>query len=218
MGVAAIIAPAAVLFAVGGDAHSPAETSRDAEPVVAEPVFAAPVADHVETAEPCCVELVAAPPTAPPFIVEEPDATPPPGQVFAASRLRIVDRSLPAGVAPEHGLQVKTILTARAISEAFPEISNIGGVRPDSLRWHPNGLALDVMIPNPTSTAGIALGNEIVWYALRNAKRFGLQDVIWRGVYYTPDGAKGSGHGHYDHVHITTIGGGYPAGDEVYLR
>ena len=25
-------------------------------------------------------------------------------------------------------------------------------------------------------------------------------------------------YGHYDHVHITTTGGGYPAGGEVYIR
>lgn len=48
--------------------------------------------------------------------------------------------------------------------------------------------------------------------------RFGLQDCIWRGMYYTPGGAKAGGYGHYDHVHITTRGGGYPTGDEVYIR
>ena len=36
----------------------------------------------------------------------------------------------------------------RAISAAFPEIKEIGGVRSDSLHWHPDGLALDIMIPN----------------------------------------------------------------------
>lgn len=208
MGVAAVIAPAAVFFAVGGDVHFSARPAPEAEPVV------------VEDTTPCCVEIVAAAPTAP--------ATAPPiGQVtlssasdpmVAAARYRTVDRSLPVGIAPERGLQVKTILASRAISEAFPEISNIGGVRPDSLRWHPNGLALDVMIPDHGSAAGIALGNEIVSYVLRNAKRFGLQDAIWRGVYYTPDGARSGGYGHYDHVHITTRGGGYPSGDELYLR
>jgi hypothetical protein len=139
-----------------------------------------------------------------------------------ASRWRVVARDvprlLPAGVAPERGLQVKTILAARSISAAFPEIKNIGGVRPDSKRWHPEGLALDVMIPNPGTTAGIALGNEIVAFALKNASRFGLQDAIWRGTYYTPNGPQGSGYGHYDHVHITTTGGGYPTGAEVYVR
>jgi hypothetical protein len=139
-----------------------------------------------------------------------------------ASRWRVVDRDvprlLPVGVASERGLQVKTILAARSISAAFPEIKSIGGVRPDSKRWHPAGLALDVMIPNPGTTAGIELGNEIVAFALKNASRFSLQDAIWRGTYYTPNGPQGSGYGHYDHVHITTTGGGYPMGGEIYVR
>lgn len=139
--------------------------------------------------------------------------------VPAASRLRTVPRFLPAGVAPERGLQVKTIQAARSISDAFPQIHQIGGGRPDPLRWHPNGLALDVMIPNPGSADGIALGYAIVSYVMANADRFGLQDAIWRGVYYTPGGgAQRGGYGHYDHVHVTTTGGGYPTGGEVYLR
>jgi hypothetical protein len=124
-----------------------------------------------------------------------------------------------ADVAPERGLQVKTILASRSISDAFPQIHQIGGVRADALRWHPNGLALDVMIPNPGSSEGIALGDSIVAYVMENADRFGLQDAIWRGVYYTPGGgAQRGGYGHYDHVHVTTTGGGYPSGSEVYLR
>jgi hypothetical protein len=74
------------------------------------------------------------------------------------------------------------------------------------------------MIPNPSSATGIALGNEIVSFVLKNAVRFGIQDAIWRGVYYTPGGAQSGGYGHYDHVHITTTGGGYPTGSEVYPR
>lgn len=74
------------------------------------------------------------------------------------------------------------------------------------------------MIPNPGSADGIALGNAIVAYALKNADRFGLQDAIWRGTYYTPSGPQSSGYGHYDHVHLTTTGGGYPTGGEVYPR
>ncbi|RAV18126.1 hypothetical protein DQP55_01185 [Mycolicibacterium sp. GF69] len=203
IGVAAVIAPAAVFFAVAGDVHFSARPAPESEPVV------------VEDTTPCCLEIVAAP-AAPPAAAVTLSSAPDP--MVAAARYRTVDRSLPVGIAPERGLQVKTILASRAISEAFPEISNIGGVRPDSLRWHPNGLALDVMIPNPSSAAGIALGDEIVSYVLRNAKRFGLQDAIWRGVYYTPDGARSGGYGHYDHVHVTTLGGGFPTGDEVYLR
>ncbi len=128
-------------------------------------------------------------------------------------------RSLPVGVAPEQGLQVRTILVARSISVLFPEIHQIGGVRPDALRWHPEGLALDVMIPDPSSDAGIELGNAIVTFVMENADRFGIQDAIWRGIYYTPGGgAQSGGYGHYDHVHVTTTGGGYPGGDEIYVR
>jgi hypothetical protein len=140
---------------------------------------------------------------------------------FAAASRMAVDRAsrvLPAGVASERLLQVRTILTARNISAAFPQIHEIGGWRPDALRWHPEGLALDVMIPNPESSDGIALGNQIIAYVLGNANRFGIQDAIWRGVYYTPDGARSGLYGHYDHVHVTTTGGGYPTGGEVYLR
>ena len=137
---------------------------------------------------------------------------------LAASRLRIGSRFLPVGIASERGLQVRTILAARAISAAFPEIREIGGCRPDPLPWHPNGLALDVMIPNPSSEEGIELGNRIVAFVKANADRFGMQDAIWRGVYYTPNSAQQSGMGHYDHVHVTTTGGGYPKGDEQYLR
>ena len=36
------------------------------------------------------------------------------------------------------------------------------------------------------------------------ASEAGLQDVIWRGTYYTPAGPQASGYGHFDHVHITT--------------
>jgi hypothetical protein len=109
-------------------------------------------------------------------------------------------------------------LVERSISADFPQIHEIGGVRPDPLPWHPRGMALDVMIPNPDSAEGIALGNSIVAYVMQNAARFGIQDAIWRGVYYTPGGSQASRLGHYDHVHVTTIGGGYPTGGEVYLR
>ena len=127
-------------------------------------------------------------------------------------------RSLPVGVASERGLQVKTILVERSVSAAFPQIRSMIGVRPDSKPWHPNGLALDIMIPNPGSSEGIALGDAILAYAMDNAGRFGVQDVIWRGTYYTPGGgASGSGYGHFDHVHITTTGGGYPTGGEAFL-
>lgn len=126
----------------------------------------------------------------------------PPGDI-APPRADIPE-ALPVGVASEAGLQPNTIVAARAVSARFPQISDIDGVRPDSKPWHPSGLAIDIMVPNPTSPEGIALGDEILAFAMSNAARFGLQDVIWRGTYYTPAGPQASGYGHYDHVHITT--------------
>ena len=136
---------------------------------------------------------------------------------------RAVPFLLPPGVAPEAGLQVHTIWAARAISVMFPEIMTIGGYRQDPLKWHPNGLAIDVMIPNHRSPEGIALGNQIAGYALANAKRWGVVHVIWRQGFYPVAGAPSwtADYGnetanHYDHVHIATDGGGYPTGNETY--
>src|SRR5690349_23705102 len=131
--------------------------------------------------------------------------------------------ALPAGVAPEQGLQIHTIWVARAISVMFPEITTIGGARQDPLPWHPNGLAIDVMIPNHKSDEGIELGNQIAGLALANAKRWGVIHVIWRQGFYPGIGAPSwtADYGsetlnHFDHIHIATDGGGYPTGRESY--
>ncbi|WP_123026867.1 hypothetical protein [Mycolicibacterium stellerae] len=209
---AAVIAPYALLLATSGDVSVPAPISEAQAPDQ--------IVDDVATRS---VEIVASAATdfsALPAVDAAASAAP--VQFATASRYRVYNREaervLPVGLAPEKGLQVKTILVARSISALFPEIQNIGGVRADSLRWHPDGLALDVMIPNASSAEGVALGNRIVAFALNNADRFDLQDCIWRGMYYTPSGVKAGGYGHYDHVHITTHGGGYPTGGEVYIR
>lgn len=212
--LAGVVASFAVLTAAGGSAEPPA-AKVEAKPVV-------------ETVSPCCLEVVAAsdagyssgPASAALFASAAPAQMAAAAVPAAASRWRVIDmhRVLPAGIAPERGLQVKTIFLSRSISVVFPEIHSIGGVRPDALRWHPDGLALDVMIPNPSSPESIALGNRIVAYALENAARFGLQDAIWRGVYYTPSGPQSTGAAHFDHVHLTTFGGGYPRGGEIYYR
>ncbi|OBG87616.1 hypothetical protein A5699_18865 [Mycobacterium sp. E802] len=206
---AVLVAPVAAFLASGADAHPyPAKES------------AKPAAAPAPEAPPCCMEIVSAP-SASTAVAQSIALSAAQTQPGTASRWRVINipQLLPVGVAPERGLQVKTILAARSVSADFPQIHEIGGVRPDALRWHPNGLALDVMIPNASSAAGIELGNRIVAYALKNADKFALQDAIWRGTYYTPDGgAQSGGYGHYDHVHLTTKGGGYPTGGELYLR
>ncbi|SPM33235.1 NLP/P60 family protein, partial [Mycobacterium rhizamassiliense] len=197
--LAALLLTADVLFAAGGDFH-PFANAEAAKPVIG-------------VDEPSYLELVAAGPK----VAHNAAETAFPDGQQAASRYHTRARFLPVGIANERGLQVRTILVERSISAKFPQIHEIGGVRPDPLPWHPLGLAVDMMIPDPGSAQGIALGDAIVAYVMSNAKRFGIQDAIWRGVYYTPDGAKASRLGHYDHVHVTTTGGGYPTGRETYL-
>jgi len=134
-----------------------------------------------------------------------------------------VRRALLPGVCNERGLQVQTILAERAISKKFPEIKEMSGVRPDGMKWHPNGLAIDVMIPNWDTPAGRALGDRIVDYVFGNADRFGLEYVIWQQTYRPASGTphlmenRGSPDAnHYTHVHISSYGGGFPKGGENY--
>lgn len=229
---AAVVLPAALVLAPGAGAD-PSAAEQHGAPAVDSPALEVLPAAPAESLDAVPAgSLEALPEGALPADAPAPDALPAdaPAEALpvedAADGLVVVPvahvdpgpAALPPGVASEHGLQVKTILAERNISAYFPAITSMIGVRPDSKPWHPNGLALDVMIPNAGSSEGIALGNAIRDYALRNADRFGLQDVIWRGVYYTPAGPSGSGYGHFDHVHITTTGGGYPGGGEEYLH
>ncbi len=183
------------------------------------------------TEHPCCGQNPALTPagqgSVPASAPPKPSAVPAAADLVAASAplvSRQVPFALPPGVAPEGGLQVHTIWAARAISALFPEITTIGGYRQDALKWHPNGLAIDVMIPNHRSPEGIALGNQIAGYALANAKRWGVVHVIWRQGFYPVSGGGSwtADYGsetanHYDHVHIATDGGGYPTGHENYF-
>ncbi|HEY7054059.1 MAG TPA: glycoside hydrolase [Mycobacterium sp.] len=177
---------------------------------------------------PCCVESPAAVATGQPAAPANAPhvASPQEAQALAATAPAAnpgLSLALPIGVAPETGLQIHTIWVARAISVMFPEIKTIGGARQDALKWHPNGLAIDVMIPNHDSEEGIALGNLIAGYVLANAQRWGVIHVIWRHAIYPGIGAPSwmADYGsetanHYDHVHIATDGGGYPTGRETY--
>ena len=183
------------------------------------------------TRPPCCVEppkVTAAAPAPPPASAAR-TASPAEAESLAALAANApvaaqpFQFALPPGVASEDRLQVKTIWAARTISVLFPQIKTIYGYRQDPLPWHPNGLAIDVMIPNHDSPEGIQLGNQIAGYALANAKRWGVNHVIWRQKIYPGVGAGNwtADYGsetanHYDHVHIATDGGGYPTGRETY--
>ena len=206
----ALVLPAAVVFAAVAGANPGGEVTAPAgdDPQACCPEMAAAPAQEALSPAPAPEALSATP---------APEAPLPEMSVVPAALVDQGAMSLSAGVVPEQGLQVKTILAARSVAAAFPQIRSAIGVRPDAKPWHPSGRAIDLMIPNPGSAEGIALGDAILAFVMDNAGRFGVQDVIWRGTYYTPGGgASGSGYGHYDHVHITTIGGGYPTGGEEY--
>lgn len=215
MAVAALVVPAAALFAAGaGAGQSPPAAARAAD--APKPVNWDP-------------QIVAV--TGPGFPVGYNHYVVTPGQadIEAAIAARLAtDRSvkfaLPPGVGNERGLQVRTILAERAISANFPEISDIGGMRADPLKWHPNGLAIDVMIPNWWTPEGKELGDRIVRFAFENADLFGIDNVIWQRVFYPRSGTASympdlgnADANHLTHVHIATVGGGYPTGDESYF-
>lgn len=141
-----------------------------------------------------------------------------------ARETREFRRALAPGVGSERGLQVQTIRLKRAVSARFPEIRDIGGWRPDALRWHPNGLAIDVIIPQWDTPAGRALGDRVARFALDNADRLNVEAVIWQRAHRPAHGAPtlmadlgDPDANHYTHVHIATHGGGYPRGGEVYF-
>ena len=101
----------------------------------------------------------------------------------------------------------------RGPSVEISQIHSIGGVRPDGLRWHPDGLALDVMIPDYQSPSSIALGDHIVAFVPANADQLALDHVIWRQTLYLANGTvrrmgdRGSDDAnHVTHVHIATNG------------
>jgi len=123
---------------------------------------------------------------------------------------------LAKGKAAEGGLQGNSILLARLLSHMFPQIASIGGYRADGggVADHPEGRALDIMIPNYQSESGIALGNTITSFLMANADKLNVDYTIWRQTYRSASGASNvmGSHGndtqdHYDHVHVTTKAG-----------
>ncbi|BAK33739.1 hypothetical protein MLP_07250 [Microlunatus phosphovorus NM-1] len=115
----------------------------------------------------------------------------------------------------EKGLKPNAIKVHRAVRAKFPQITSIGGVRPDPLPDHPSGRALDLMIPKYKTAAGKALGKEVALWAKANAKSLGINYVIWdqhiwniqrdkEGWRYMASRGSDSAN-HKNHVHITVF-------------
>ena len=75
---------------------------------------------------------------------------------------------------------------AAYITETYPGVQSIGGVRPDSRPDHPSGHALDIMIGSDMS-----LGDAINADVLSQTERFGVKYTMWREA------------DHFNHVHVT---------------
>ncbi|MFC0453244.1 lytic transglycosylase domain-containing protein [Rhodococcus jostii] len=107
----------------------------------------------------------------------------------------------------------------------FPEITTIGGWRPtgDVAHDHPDGRAVDIMIPDSASAHGTALGDKVALYLQQNTVALNVEYVIWHQRYWDGTGhwsLMEDRHGytahHFDHVHVTTVGGGMPTADTHY--
>ncbi|MEU4710935.1 peptidoglycan DD-metalloendopeptidase family protein [Nocardia salmonicida] len=129
---------------------------------------------------------------------------------------------MPAAIGSERGLQVDTIRVARTIVQRFAQVREIGGQREDSLPDHPSGRAIDIMVPDSTSGQGKALGDRIADFVLTNASTLRIDYLIWRQTYRSASGDSNvmedrgrATANHMDHVHVTTLGGGYPDGTPI---
>ncbi len=97
----------------------------------------------------------------------------------------------------------------------YPTIRTIGGWRASSAYSsdHPNGRAIDIMIPSYSSTSGIHLGDTIAADFQANAAKSNVSYIIWRqkqwNAAYPERGwrqmeDRGSiTQNHYDHVHVS---------------
>lgn len=127
-------------------------------------------------------------------------------------------------IVSEDKLQVDSVRVARAVAQKFPEIETIGGWRPvDKFPDHPSGRAVDIMIPNYDAESGKQLGDAVRDYLYANRDAFHIEYMIWR-QYYIPSEGEGNlmedqgspTKNHYDHVHVTTVGGGAPQPGQTY--
>lgn len=127
-------------------------------------------------------------------------------------------------ISSEEHLQVDSVRLARSVAQRFPDVQTIGGWRAsDPYPDHPSGRAVDVMIPDYASSEGRKLGNRIKNYVLVHREHFNVEYLIWRQMYIPADGSpsrmadRGTPtENHFDHVHVTTAGGGMPSPGQRY--
>ncbi|MCA1782456.1 MAG: hypothetical protein ABR500_10000 [Dermatophilaceae bacterium] len=102
------------------------------------------------------------------------------------------------------GLTQNSLRVLAAVKYSFPGMTNIGGVRPDSMPDHPSGRALDFM----TSDRGY--GDAIANLVISRAGELNVDYIIWRQRIWMPSSGwkmmsdRGSfTANHMDHVHVS---------------
>ena len=122
------------------------------------------------------------------------------------------------GLASEAGLKPDALLVMRCVRQQFPQITSIGGVRPDALPDHPSGRAVDLMIPDYQSSSGKEFGWTVARWLQAHQKQLGINYLIfdnkiwnierdddgWRT--YRANGQGDDSSLHYNHVHVTVYG------------
>ncbi|MDR1266762.1 MAG: hypothetical protein LBK42_14695 [Propionibacteriaceae bacterium] len=119
----------------------------------------------------------------------------------------------PRDVGANTGLTTHAIEVKQTLAGVFTEITNIGGYRAGDWGDHGAGRALDVMIPNYGSPAGVELGDTIARWCQDNARVLGVKYLIWRQRFWQTGWGVDSWQwmadrgsptqNHYDHVHIS---------------
>lgn len=125
----------------------------------------------------------------------------------------------PTGRSVEAGLQPDGVLVVRCAVAHF-QIASIGG-RATSGHIagsdHYTGRAVDLMIDDWATPAGVAFGDRVAAYFIANAGRFGITYIIWRARIWTterpywrtythPSGSANPTLLHLNHLHISVTG------------
>ncbi|GAA3612686.1 hypothetical protein GCM10022236_13060 [Microlunatus ginsengisoli] len=131
--------------------------------------------------------------------------------------------SCPAsGLPAEHGLTPDALRVLRCAKAAFPAIETVYGVgdRPANTDDdHQTGRAVDLMIPDHRTPAGVALGWQIARWMRDHHAQLGVHYVIWAARIWNIDrdsegwrnyasitGRNDDTSLHYDHVHVSVFG------------
>lgn len=112
----------------------------------------------------------------------------------------------------ETNLQINAVRAGRGGAANFPQVQVIGGWRANggAATDHPEGRAIDFMIPDWQTEDGKELGDAIAGHFLANAAFYEVDYLIWRQHITFADG---TGHqmedrgtptdNHFDHVHVS---------------